>query len=83
MNNLKDAIKSEDADRMKKSMEAVTQASHKLAEEMYKTSAGAGAGAAAGGPQPGPEASTDRGTKAEGGAKKDDDVIDAEYEVKE
>jgi len=29
----------------------------------------------------GPEASTDRGTT--GGAKKDEDVIDAEYEVKE
>ena len=82
LNNLKDAIKSEDADRMKKSMEAVTQASHKLAEEMYKSTAGAGAAAGAAGPQPGPEASTDRGTKAEG-AKKDEDVIDAEYEVKE
>src|SRR5687767_12780521 len=54
LNNLKDAIKSEDADRLKKAMEAVTQASHKLAEEMYKTSAGAGAGAGAAGPGPQP-----------------------------
>ena len=32
-------------------------------------------------PQPGPEASTDRGTAAGGEKKKDEDVIDAEYEV--
>ena len=44
--------------------------------------AGAAAGAApGGGAQPGPEASADRGTTE--GAKKDEDVIDAEYEVKD
>jgi len=68
-------------------MENVTQQSHKLAEEMYKSGAGAGAaGAAPGGAGPAPEAQTDRGTAgegADGGAKKDDDVIDAEFEVKE
>ena len=82
LNNLKDALKSEDADRIKKTMEGVTQVSHKLAEEMYKgagaQTAGAGAGAPGG---PGPEASADRGTTA--GGKKDEDVIVAEYEVKE
>jgi molecular chaperone DnaK len=57
-------------------MENLSKVSHKLAEEMYKN-AGAAAGA---GPTPGPEAGSDRGTA---GAKKDDDVIDAEYEVKE
>ncbi|HZZ43566.1 MAG TPA: molecular chaperone DnaK [Tepidisphaeraceae bacterium] len=81
LNNLKDAVKSEDGDRIKKSIEAVNAASHKLAEEMYK-SAGDAANAAAGGAQPGPEASTDRGAAADG-AKKDEDVIDAEYEVKD
>src|SRR5205823_540571 len=44
LNNLKDAIKSDDADRIKKTMEALNQASHKLAEEMYKSSAPAGDG---------------------------------------
>src|SRR5439155_8542377 len=60
LNNLKDALKSDDADRIKPTMQAVTDASHKLAEEMYKATAGAGA--PGGGATPGPEASTDRGT---------------------
>jgi molecular chaperone DnaK len=81
LSELRDALKGDDGDVIKKKMELLTQASHKLAEEMYKASqpgAAAGAGAA-------PEASTDRGTTAgaAGGAKKDDDVIDAEYEVKD
>jgi molecular chaperone DnaK len=81
LNNLKDALKSEDGDRIKKTMETVTTASHKLAEEMYKSSQ-AGAGAADAGPAP--EAQTDRGAAgAAPGGKKNDDVIDAEYEVKE
>jgi molecular chaperone DnaK len=83
LNNLKDAIKSEDGDRIKKTMEALTAASMKLGEEVYKATAGKGGapGGAGAGPQPAPEANTDRGTT--GGAKKDEDVIDAEYEVKE
>ena len=49
--------------------------SHKLAEEMYKTQSAPGGAA--------PEAQSDRGAAAGGdGKKKDDDVIDAEYEVK-
>jgi len=78
INNLRDALKSDDLDRIKKTMESLTTASHKLAEEMYKT---AGAGAP-GTPPPG----ADRGAQPAGaggdGAKKDEDVIDAEYEVK-
>jgi len=51
---------------------------------MYKaTAAPGGPGAAPGGAGPAPEAQTDRGTADTGGAKKDDDVIDAEFEVKE
>jgi molecular chaperone DnaK len=80
LNNLRDALKSDDGDRIKKTMETLQQASFKLGEEIYKA-AGAQAGAAS--PQPGPEASTDRGTTAGGEKKKDEDVIDAEYEVKE
>jgi molecular chaperone DnaK len=90
LNNLKDALKSDDAERIKPTMQALTDASHKLAEEMYKSTA---AGAGAPGAGPAPEASTDRGTSeagagaggagAGGEQKKDEDVIDAEYEVKE
>src|SRR5438105_2559251 len=36
LNNLRDALKSDDGDRIKKAMENLTQVSHKLAEEMYK-----------------------------------------------
>jgi molecular chaperone DnaK len=77
LNNLRDALKNDDGDAIKKTMENLTTVSHKLAEEMYKS-----AGATAGAPEasPAPEASTDRGTTA--APKKDDDVIDAEYEVK-
>jgi molecular chaperone DnaK len=81
LNNLKDAAKSDDADRIRKGMENLQQAAYKLGEEIYK---GAGAQAGAAGPQPGagPEAQADRGAAA-GEGKKDEDVIDAEYEVKE
>jgi molecular chaperone DnaK len=80
LNNLRDALKSDDGDRIKKTLENLQTASQKLGEEVYKASATTG-GPSAGAKQPGPEASTDRGTA--GAAKKDEDVIDAEYEVKE
>ncbi len=81
VNGLKEAVKSDEADRIKKAMETLTTASHKLAEEMYKAGAagGADAAAAAAGGVP-PEAQTDRGTKGAAGGK--DDVIDADFEVK-
>jgi len=79
LNNLRDALKSDDADRIKKAVENLTQVSGKLGEEMYRGQSAPGAGAGAG--AAGPEAQTDRGTKS--GGKKDEDVIDAEYEVKE
>jgi molecular chaperone DnaK len=80
LNSLRDALKSDDGDRIKKTLDNLQTASQKLGEEVYKASAATGgaAGGAAAGPTPGPEASTDRGA-----AKKDEDVIDAEYEVKE
>ena len=80
LNNLKDTLKSDEGDRIRKAIDNLNTVSQKLAEEMYKTGAGQTAGAAAG---------SDRATAAGGdaaasaGAKKDEDVIDAEYEVKE
>src|SRR5688500_289716 len=56
LNNLRDALKSDDGDRIKKAMENLNTVSHKLAEEMYKTSSAPG-GDAGGGPAP--EAQTD------------------------
>jgi len=85
LNSLRDALKSDDADRIRKSMDNLNQVSHKLAEEMYKgAAAGAGPGAAPGGPGPQSDRATANAAPGDGeGAKKDEDVIDAEYEVKE
>ena len=73
LNQLRENLKGEDGGAIKKSMDNLQSISHKLAEEMYKAGAPAG-GAPEGGPAP--EAQSDRATK------KDEDVIDAEYEVK-
>ncbi len=89
LNDLKAAIKDKNADRIKRGMEDLTKASHKLAEEVYKNAQSGRGGQGAGGAGPGGEggASTDGGaggTKA--GASTDggkggqgDDVIDAEF----
>ena len=69
---LKDAIKGDDAGAIRRAMENLERQSHKVAEEMYK-----GAGAAGKTPPP----PGDQAPK--GGGKGGDDVIDAEYEVKE
>jgi len=78
--NLEKVKESDDVEAIRRAMDAVNKASHKVAEEMYKKAsagreAGAGAGAqpgAAGGPE---------GTEAGGG--EGEEVIDADYEVKE
>jgi molecular chaperone DnaK len=68
---LRKAAEGEDAPALKQEVDRVTALSHKLAESMYKstTSAGGGTGAP-GGP-------------AAGDASKGDDVVDAEYTVKD
>jgi molecular chaperone DnaK len=71
----KKALESNDKEQMNKARERLTQASHKLAEQMYRAAqpqGGAGAG-----PQPGPGAGPQPG--GDGQAKKEGDVIDAEY----
>ena len=70
---VKKAIEGDDLEAIKKTQEELTNASHKLAEAMYAKTAGqqqAGPGA---GPQ------TGAGEQA-GGGKKDDDVVDADFE---
>ena len=89
LNDLKQAIKDKNVDRIKKSMESLQQASYKLAEEIYKASAQnsqgsqGGAEGAAGqtgpgaGPQAGPE--QPQGEAGPEGGPKKDDIIDAEF----
>jgi len=60
-------------------MDNLNQVSHKLAEQMYA------AGGAPGGPGPGSDRATGggEGPSSQGDGKKDEDVIDAEFEVKD
>jgi molecular chaperone DnaK len=86
ISELREALKGDDADVIKKKTELLEQSSHKLMEQVYKQAAPGGGGP--GGAGPGPEAQSDRATAGEGGGgagekKKDEDVIDAEFEVKE
>jgi len=79
---LKEAVKDKNIDRIKRGMEELSQASHKLAEEIYKASAakqqsqGAGAGA-----QPKADAEGPDNGAQEKPPK--DDVIDAEYRAED
>jgi molecular chaperone DnaK len=66
--DLKDALGSEDLERINRALDALQQASYKLAEAMY---AKAGTGAAAGAPG--------AGAGSEGGEAKSDEVIDADF----
>jgi len=71
----KKALESNDKDQMNKARERLTQASHKLAEQMYRAAQPQGAPGT--GPQPGPGAGPQPGGNGE--AKKEGEVIDAEY----
>ncbi|NLF30631.1 MAG: molecular chaperone DnaK [Planctomycetes bacterium] len=70
ISNLRDTLGSDDAEAIKRAMENLEQSSHKLAEVMYEQAK------TTGGPAGGPSGGQ---TGGEGG----DDVIDANYEVKE
>lgn len=66
----KDALKSGEPERIKRAIEDLTKASHKLAEVLYKkTSQSTSQG-------PGQE----QARSSQGGQKRDDDVVDAEFE---
>jgi len=79
VNEVREAIKGDDVAKINQAVETLNQASHSIAQMLYQqqTAPGAqtGPGAQAG-PAPQAEPQADTG-------KSDDDVIDAEYEVKE
>jgi len=75
ISRLREAVKGDDAQAIKRAMENLEKSSHKVAEEMYKAAAAQAQAA------PRPEAASGEAPKEQ--AKGDDDVIDAEYEVKE
>ncbi len=79
---LRQTLKGDDAGAIQKALTNLEQASHKVAEEMYKNQPpGAGAGPGPAGAAPSGQAGQAGGDKGE--KKGGDDVIDAEYEVKE
>jgi len=84
INDLKQAIKDKQVERIKKSMEDLTKSSHKLAEEIYKQAASKQQQAQQdAGPRSQPsEEEPKAGKSAAGGSAsggKDEDIIDAEY----
>jgi molecular chaperone DnaK len=66
---LKKTLESEDAEAIKKASDELMQASHKLAEAVYAKTQG-----------PAPEGGPDAGAAAGGEAKKDEKVVDADFE---
>ncbi|MDP8230728.1 MAG: molecular chaperone DnaK [Candidatus Gorgyraea atricola] len=78
LNDLKEAIKGNDIEKIKKGMEELSKAAHKLAEEVYKAAQAKQAQAQSGtaGPQP------DAAKPEEPKKKEGDDVIDAEFKEK-
>jgi molecular chaperone DnaK len=94
VSNLREVAKGDDGGAIKKAIEAVMSASQQLGKIIYEESAkqaaaAGGAGAAPGGAGGGPGGPDGSGGPArgaspgaDGGSKKDDDVIDAEFEVK-
>ncbi|MDP3143440.1 MAG: molecular chaperone DnaK [Candidatus Omnitrophota bacterium] len=83
---LKEAIKSNDADRIKRTMDELTTASHKLAEAIYKASAQKQQGAPGQqGPQPEARPQSEAGpqTDEQPQQKKDEDIIDADFKAED
>jgi molecular chaperone DnaK len=83
VNNLKEAVKGEDADAIKKAIENLSEVGQELGKVLYeeaakKQAASAGAQADAQTQAPGPDAAQDEPPR-----KPADDVIDAEFEAKD
>ncbi len=79
LGDLKEAIKSDDAGKIKQATEALQQASHKLAEEVYKKSQKSEARGQKSG-QAGPQEPEQPASKGRAG---DDKVVDAEFKVED
>ena len=77
ISQVRDAVKGEDAESVRRAMTSLEQASHKVAAQMYQQTGGAPRGAEA------PAGAAPGGQAQEAPKKGGDDVIDAEYEVKE
>lgn len=84
LEDLKEKLKGDDVEAIKASMDALMKASHKMAEEMYKSSQAAGAGAAGAQQQQAASEGGQAGPGAQGSGgndKGEDGAVDADYEV--
>jgi molecular chaperone DnaK len=83
---VREAAQGDDVAKIDAAVEKLNQAGHAIAKVLYEqqAAAGGGAGQAGGGPQPGPhprpEAASGGAPKGDGG---DDEVIDADFKVKD
>ncbi len=82
VNNLKEAAKGEDADAIKKAVDNLNTAGQELGKVLYEEAAKKKA-AQPGAAQPGPADQQAPPAEGEVKRKKDDDVIDAEFEAKD
>jgi molecular chaperone DnaK len=78
INDLKAAMKDKNTDRIKKGMDELMKVSHKLAEEVYKQTAQKQQ-QAQGARQQDPQQTEESKEEPKQKAKKDEDIIDAEY----
>jgi molecular chaperone DnaK len=89
LNNLKEAIKSENPEKIKQATESLQKASHKLAEEVYKATAAQQASAQGAGPGGAQQAHADsQDDSREGGSQKrseneKEDIIDADFKAED
>jgi len=78
---VREAVKGDDVARIDQAVETLNQASHALAQTLYQQQASAGAQQAE--PGPNAQATSSGGPSGGSGDGGDEDVIDAEYEVKD
>jgi molecular chaperone DnaK len=81
VNNLKEAVKGEDADAIRKAIENLGSTSQELGKVLYEEAARKQAASAQ--PQPGPTEQATPPPEGDVKRKKPDDVIDAEFEAKD
>ncbi len=82
VDELKEAIKGKDAEKIKAAMESLTKASHKLAEEIYKQSAAKQQDKQQGA-SPTEEGKEEKADEPKAKKKKDEDIIDADFKAED
>ncbi|NLH17902.1 MAG: molecular chaperone DnaK [Phycisphaerae bacterium] len=84
LNNLKEAVKGDSADAIRKAVETLGSASQELGKAMYEEAAKKRGGTPKSSPEhPGPETQQNPPQEGEVRRKRGDDVIDAEFEAKD